>query len=140
MLTAQTRGAPVTCFGPRAPAREEGSAQLAKQSEMQPAPYVPDEEDIHPEEARARSRIRRRRRELDYTLSDVAYMTGISASRLKRMEAGDPKGRKPDLRAILTLALVLKVESLDDVVEDWFWPPAPKPPDPDWLIRHGHEV
>jgi transcriptional regulator with XRE-family HTH domain len=104
---------------------------------VKPAPHIPDEVDIHPEEARARSRIRKRRRELDFTLTDVAFMTGISESRLKRMEAGDPKGRKPSLRAVLLLAMALKCDTVDQVIEDWFWPEPPRPPDPDWLIRHG---
>jgi hypothetical protein len=37
-------------------------------------------------------------------------------------------------------APALKCTSVEEVVEDWFWPPAPREPDPDWLHRHGHGI
>jgi hypothetical protein len=67
-------------------------------------------------------------------------MTGISAVRIRRMEAGNPVARKPDLRSILKLAMALRCDSVEDVLEDWFWPEPPQPPHADWRLRHGEDI
>jgi transcriptional regulator with XRE-family HTH domain len=106
---------------------------------VDPKSHVP-KGTLLPAGAARQSKIRRRRQQSGYTLDDLAYLSRVSKTLIGRMENGDPRGRNPGIQALLAVAVALKCDSVEEVIEDWMWPPPPREPHPDMRHRLGMDI
>jgi transcriptional regulator with XRE-family HTH domain len=105
---------------------------------VKPKPHVAKSQML-PARCSSASKIRQLREEAGYTQEELAHLARMSVTRLGRLENGDPAGRNPGIQALLSLAVVLGCRSVEEVIEDWMWPPEPQKPDVIMRLKRGQD-
>lgn len=107
---------------------------------VQPKPYVPLEA-VLPGGISQSSKIRALREGKGWTQEDLSYVSRVSKTQIGRMENATSRGgRNASIRALLAVAMALGCDSVEEVIEDWMWPEAPREPHQDMRHRAGEEI